>query len=470
VSRLESETERPPSPLASLDERLGLVNTTCDMSRAIGPLIAVFFLLGCAGRAPQGDAASAPLGWFPIERSDFPTRDVAQGKPTVRGSAILVEAAKAYGKIATLAKEKGIPDAIAVDQPGSAIELAYLESRTAYRFSESAIPVIPFILSVGRVSVGSRPLAAEEIEEIEPEKRLARDIERLRAFLADYGRLLGVARKVMLSVPTEPGAKPGHSYGMLVLPVDRVTGRLFGHEPDASGVIVVWVDPDGPSSGTLEVGDRIVEVDGAPVGQRPRTGPPAPGTVRTAKLIRGGEELEVSVAAERWPRQVTFVPVPFEVPNAFAVEGTVAVTTGLLHLLENDDEVAVVVGHELGHIILHHVEPKVTAGRVLKGVVGVSVLLPAEIVLPGSGQLLGGMIQGVENRFNRDQERDADRWGVRLAYAAGYDPRAGITLLDELEKEAPVGDLSQFFSIHPPYPERREIVREEIERLEERAP
>jgi Zn-dependent protease with chaperone function len=161
----------------------------------------------------------------------------------------------------------------------------------------------------------------------------------------------------------------------------------------------------------------------------------APGPTRSDGWsgVRDGEEREVSVAAERWPRQVVFVPVPYDVPNAFALEDTVAVTTGLLDLLD-DDEVAVVVGHVLGHIILGHVVPKVTPGRVLKGVVGVGVLLPAEIVIPGSGQLLGGVIQGVENRFNRDQERDADRWGVRLADAASYDPEAGVTLIDELEK------------------------------------
>jgi hypothetical protein len=435
------------------------------MMRGVAPLLALSLVLGCSARPPREEAERMEVRWFPIERSDFAGRDATQGKPTARGSVILIEAAKAYGEIAALAKEQGIPDAIAIDREESAIEVAYLESSSAYRFSESAIPVIPLILTVGRVSVGRRPLAPAEVEEIEPEKRLARDVERLEAFLGAYGRLLGVARKVMLQVPTEEGDDPGHSYGMLVLPIDRVTGRLFNQQRDASGVVVVWVDPDGPSAGALEVGDRIVEVDGNPVGERRRS-PPIPGTVRTAKLFRGGEEREVSVAAERWPRQVTFVPVPLDVPNAFAVEGAVAVTTGLLDLLDSDDEVAVVVGHELGHIILRHVERKVTAGGVLKGVVGVGVLLPAEIVLPGSGQLLGGVIQGVENRFNRDQERDADRWGVRLAAGAGYDPEASIALIDELEKEAPVGGMAQFFSIHPPYPERREIMREEIGRLD----
>ena len=164
------------------------------MSRSLGLLLVLVLLLGCAGRAPQGDAGAPEVRWFPVERSDFPSRDATKGKPTVRGSAALIEAAKAYGAIAALAKERGIPDAIAVDRRDGAIELAYLESSTAYRFSRSSIPVIPFIISLDRVSVLERPLAQAEIEEIEPEKRLAHDVERLKVFLAQYGRLLGVSR------------------------------------------------------------------------------------------------------------------------------------------------------------------------------------------------------------------------------------------------------------------------------------
>jgi hypothetical protein len=436
------------------------------MIRAAAPLLALALFLGCGARAPQVESAPAEVNWFPVERADFAGVEAAAAKPTTRGSAVLVEAAKAYGEIAELVKDKGIPDAIAIDPEQASIEVAYLASSSAFRFTESTVPVIPFVLVASQVHVEQRSLDAAELEQIEPEKRLAADVARLHDFLADYGRLLGVARKVMLAVPAEDGVEPGHSYGMLVLPIDRVTARLFHQEQGASGVVVVWVDPDGPSAGALEVGDRIVEVDGTPVEERRRARPPAVGTVRSARLFRDGREREVSVTAERWPRRVTFVPVPYEVPNAFAVEGAVAVTTGLLDMLASDDEIAAVVGHELGHIILRHVERKVTPGGVLKGVVGVGVLLPAEVVLPGSGQLLGGVIQGFENRFNRDQERDADRWGVRLAAGAGYDPRAGLEVMDELEKEAPVGGRAQFFSIHPPYPERREIMVEEIRRVE----
>jgi predicted Zn-dependent protease len=125
---------------------------------------------------------------------------------------------------------------------------------------------------------------------------------------------------------------------------------------------------------------------------------------------------------------------------------------------------AVALGHELAHITLGHVERRVTPGSVLKGIVGVGVLLPAEIAVPGAGQLLGAGIQGVENRFNRDQEHDADRLGLHHARAAGYDPAAALRLIDTLEAKAPVGAVDQFLDVHPPYPEHRALIEAELGR------
>lgn len=183
----------------------------------------------------------------------------------------------------------------------------------------------------------------------------------------------------------------------------------------------------------------------------------------TLTVERGGEGRDVPVQPEAWPRQVVFVAVVDDTPNAGAVDHGVAVTTSLLDLVPSDDALAWIIGHELAHIALGHTEHAVTAGTVLKGIVTVGVLLPAQIVVPGSGQLLGGLMRGVENRFNRDQERDADRLGIQYMRAAGYDPMAAYIVLDTLEAKVPVGSVTQFFDVHPPYPERRKLVAAEID-------
>jgi len=112
-------------------------------------------------------------------------------------------------------------------------------------------------------------------------------------------------------------------------------------------------------------------------------------------------------------------------PNAFAVGRVLGVTTALLRLAERDDELAAIVGHELAHVTLGHADGGRTPVGILKEVATLGVLLPVELVVPGAGQVLGDALRGVGNRFNRAQERAADRVGVGYAAAAGYDPAAG---------------------------------------------
>jgi predicted Zn-dependent protease len=79
-------------------------------------------------------------------------------------------------------------------------------------------------------------------------------------------------------------------------------------------------------------------------------------------------------------------------------------------------------------------------------------------------------VQGVENHFSRDQERDADRLGVRYAQAAGYDPRAAIAFMELMAEKAPVGSVAQFLDVHPPYPERTELLRAEVAAVAQHQP
>src|SRR5262249_18127616 len=217
----------------------------------------------------------------------------------------------------------------------------------------------------------------------------------------------------------------------------------------------------GPAGAVLRAGDVITAIDGTPAAVADSTATPWSGP-KTLTVERDGQIRTVSLRPDAWPRRVVFVALFDPTPNAGAVDGGIAVTTGLLDLVPSDDALAWIIGHELAHITLGHTEHKVTAGSVLKGVVGVGILLPAQIVVPGSGQLLGGLMQGVENRFNRDQERDADRLGVHYTRAAGYDPSAALAVLDTLQEKVPVGSFNQFLDVHPPYPERREVVASEI--------
>lgn len=146
--------------------------------------------------------------------------------------------------------------------------------------------------------------------------------------------------------------------------------------------------------------------------------------------------------------------------NAGATFGQVAVTSGMLNFVHDDDEMAVVLGHELAHI---------EQGHVMKGAVSSLALNVLAIVLesraPGAGQAAGGIGQLFLNHYTQNQEREADDVGLRYAYAAGYDPTAAVGLQERLAVEVPQSMSAGYFDTHPSSVERAVAARLEAEQL-----
>lgn len=116
--------------------------------------------------------------------------------------------------------------------------------------------------------------------------------------------------------------------------------------------------------------------------------------------------------------------------NAFAVPGGyVYITRQLLGLMDDEAELASVLGHEMGHIAADHSKERQDRGILSQlGTLAVGVLT-------GSGELaqLAGQIgQGLFLSYSRGQEYEADALGIRYMAAAGYDPNASASLLASL--------------------------------------
>jgi predicted Zn-dependent protease len=126
------------------------------------------------------------------------------------------------------------------------------------------------------------------------------------------------------------------------------------------------------------------------------------------------------------------------VMNAFAVPGGyVYITRQLLGLMNDEAELASVLGHEVGHIAARHSEQRqsATTRNSLLGALG-QILVGAVAGNSGLGQVLQQSIgQGTQLltlKFSRSQEFEADDLGVRYITAAGYDPAASPSLLASL--------------------------------------
>jgi beta-barrel assembly-enhancing protease len=136
-------------------------------------------------------------------------------------------------------------------------------------------------------------------------------------------------------------------------------------------------------------------------------------------------------------------------PNAFALPGGyIFVSRSLLELCEwNHDEVAFILGHEMGHVIRGHAMDRIiTNSAIALGTKFTSVRGPLAALLNKVG------ISFLESTYSQELEMEADKLGVRLVAAAGYDAKAPAVLLSRLAKLNPSGAESNFghyFSSHP---------------------
>ena len=165
------------------------------------------------------------------------------------------------------------------------------------------------------------------------------------------------------------------------------------------------------------------------------------------------------------PRQD--IPYQFHVvdmvePNAFALPGGyVYVTRGLLALVNTEDELAGVVGHEIGHVAARHTVQRISRQgpfalitNLVSGVTGFFVPVVGNIV-GGVGNFAQSL---VFSPYSRSQESQADEVGQEIAAKAGWDPLGLAIFLDTLgREEALLSDgprKPSFFDSHPATPDR----------------
>jgi Zn-dependent protease with chaperone function len=133
--------------------------------------------------------------------------------------------------------------------------------------------------------------------------------------------------------------------------------------------------------------------------------------------------------------------------NAFCMPGgKIAVYTGILDTLKlTDDEVAMVMGHEIAHALREHARERMAKSQITQLGAGLLGELVAGGRYAGAFQAGGNLLS---LKFSRDDESEADVVGLDLAARAGFDPRAGVSLWQKMavaNSKAPL----EFLSTHP---------------------
>jgi len=154
-----------------------------------------------------------------------------------------------------------------------------------------------------------------------------------------------------------------------------------------------------------------------------------------------------------------FVVLNNDVPNAWALPGgKMAVNRGLLVELNNEAELAAVLGHEIVHADARHTAQTLERGMLLQlGVIAAGVA--ARDSEYGDLAVGAGMVgaQVINSKYGRDAELEADRYGMQYMVEAGYDPQAAVSLQEtfvRLSEGRNPNWLEGLFASHPPSQER----------------
>jgi beta-barrel assembly-enhancing protease len=154
-----------------------------------------------------------------------------------------------------------------------------------------------------------------------------------------------------------------------------------------------------------------------------------------------------------------FVVLNNSVPNAWALPGgKIAVNRGLLDLLDDEAQLAAVIGHEIVHAAAGHTAQQMTQSKLLSvGVLATGIIAQnseyGDLITAGAGVGAGAY----QARYGRDQELESDKFGVKYMIAAGYDPQAAVELQEKfmkLSEGRSAGLMESLFASHPPSQDR----------------
>ena len=144
-----------------------------------------------------------------------------------------------------------------------------------------------------------------------------------------------------------------------------------------------------------------------------------------------------------------------ETINAFALPGgQIFITMALLSKLPNEDAVAGVIGHEIGHVLARHSMQQMAKSGLLSGLVNAAVVATSDGT-GNSSQIAQVVGQVVQTKYGREHESESDRIGIQLMLEAGYKPEELLSVMKVLAESMGKGQRPpEILSSHP-FPETR---------------
>lgn len=199
----------------------------------------------------------------------------------------------------------------------------------------------------------------------------------------------------------------------------RSATRIIGKGP---APLIASVAPGSPAQlAGLQTGDRLVAIDNRQLNQPESLAETLDATVKTLEV---GKEISIKVQrgdqqidAHLTPVKACAYPVTVvdnDAVNAYADGKQIVLTSGMMRFVQNDDELGLVLGHELAHNTMGHLNKK-KSNSVIGSLIGAAIFIGTGVDLTRLGGDLGAMA------FSQDFEAEADYVGLYFAARAGFD-------------------------------------------------
>lgn len=214
------------------------------------------------------------------------------------------------------------------------------------------------------------------------------------------------------------------------------------------------VPQTGRSALHLVPGERLTAMASAQFAQLKQETPISNDRRYNAMVRRVGERIAYVAGPDMANAQWEFVVFEGDDQiNAFAMPGgKVAVYTGMFKIIDSEDELAIVLGHEIAHVTAGHGNERVSQQLLAAGG-ALGLHFGTRDMSSSDRQLLmaaygAGATLGIILPYSRHHESEADEIGLIYAAKAGYDPRAALTFWQKMAAESQ-GGPPEFLSTHP---------------------
>ncbi|MCM8774544.1 MAG: M48 family metallopeptidase [Candidatus Omnitrophica bacterium] len=288
-------------------------------------------------------------------------------------------------------------------------------------------------------------------------------------------RLHNIANRLSFAITKEDT----HTYkgpqpflGMVCFNIDSQLKKLYKIENN-KGVVVIIVKENSPAYKVgIMPGDVLISINDRKIPDTYTFNRLASnfkiGDLLKIKILRNNTHLDFDLKLDEIPINVPLAVVDIQEVNAATDGKSIFVTYGLLNFAKSDDEIAAVIAHELAHLVRGHVS-KMQGSQLIGAIAAIVLGIVVESSSPGSGEIVmkgAGQISEIFTaQYSRDLEREADYFGTKFVYQAGYDPEVYANFLERFAIEIPQSMISNYLSTHPTSPERILRVKKAIEEL-----